>query len=534
MKTRILSLLVALAMVFAMTGAFAEGNFNETGLPIVNEKINVTVAVTRHPNDATESYDEKHFVIDAEEQTNIHVTWIEIITDAAERLAVMLAGDMPDAFIGVIGTNHVVQNSNMFLVLTDELLETYCPNVLEYYNAEIEGWRDYLTFPDGKIYGLMGDYYYSYNNSVSGLPFINKEWLDAAGLEIPTTVEELETVLTYFRDHDMDGDGDASNEIPLDFCQAHYAAKIHNFANYWGIGTNVANYAIVDGQVIGNVNTDAYREYLETMHRWVQEGLLNEEGFTMTNDQYTSDLDSMKVGMFYGWAPYTYITAFENQQKYVAMAPVAAEGYTPVVGRSNPARANRTDFVVSASSQYTLEMLRWWDFLSHDQDYAMFVNRGEEGLIYVKGDDGVYYAHTPTEEDLIKFGYEKYAGNIGTSTFAASLGTVNNHPLVKNAIAPDIVNDPTNTTSVRWIAMDLTAPYFQEQYQSKAIVPADVQEEYDFTIDGLSEYINNFAADAVMNGITDESWDAYLAGLADYNYDYYLEWNQKYFDGTLF
>jgi putative aldouronate transport system substrate-binding protein len=295
----------------------------------------------------------------------------------------------------------------------------------------------------------------------------------------------------------------------------------------------VANYAIVDGKIEGNVNTDTYREYLETMYQWGQEGILNLEGFTMTNDQYTSDLDSMKVGMFYGWAPYTYITAFENQQKYVAMAPVAAEGYTPLVGRSNPARANRNDFVISATSDYQLEMLRWWDFLSHDQDYAMFVNRGEEGLIYVKGDDGVYYANTPTEEDLIKFGYEKYTGNIGTSTFAASLGTVNNHPLIKDAIAPDVEKDPTNPTAVRRIAMDLTAPYFQAQYQSKAIVPAEIREELAFATDGLGDYINTFAAEAVMNGITDASWEAYLAELDAYGYDYYLEWNQKYFDGEL-
>lgn len=533
MKTRFLSLLVAAILALTMVGAaVAEGNFNETGLPIVNDKIDMTVAVCRHSNDATESYDEKHFSIDAEEQTNIHINWIEIATDTAERLAVMLAGDMPDAFIGLVGDSMIVQNSSMFLVL-DDLMATYTPNVLAYYDAEIEGWKDYLTFPDGHIYSLMGDYCYSYNNSVNGLPFINQEWLTKAGKEIPTTLDELHDVLVYFRDNDMDGDGDASNEIPLDFCQAHYAAKIHNFANYFGIATNVANYNIEDGKIVGNVNTDTYRQYLETMYQWGQEGILNLEGFTMTNEQYTSDLDSMKVGMFYGWAPYTYITAFDNQQKYVAMAPVAAEGYEVVVGRSNPMRANRTNFVVAADSEYTLEALRWWDFLSHDQEYAMFVNRGEEGIIYRMGDDGVYYANTSDEETLKKFGYEKYTGNIGTSTFAASLGTVNNHPLVKNAISADIVNDPTNSTSVRTIAMNLTSPFFQEQYQSKAIVPADIQEELDFAIDGLSSYIDQFAAESIMNGVTDESWEAYLGELSSYGYDYYLDWNQKYFDGTL-
>ena len=81
--------------------------------------------------------------------------------------------------------------------------------------------------------------------------------------------------------------------------------------------------------------------------------------------------------------------------------------------------------------------------------------------------------------------------------------------------------------------MNLTAPYFVEQYQSKAIVPADIQEELDFATDGMATYIKAFAAEAVQQGVTDASWEAYLSELSNYGYDYYIEWNQKYFDGTL-
>jgi hypothetical protein len=55
------------------------------------------------------------------------------------------------------------------------------------------------------------------------------------------------------------------------------------------------------------------------------------------------------------------------------------------------------------------------------------------------------YSSAFTAEDLKKYGYDKYIINIGTSTLNSSLGTVNNHPLVYNAIAADIVNDPTST-----------------------------------------------------------------------------------------
>jgi hypothetical protein len=49
-----------------------DGNLYLTGLPIVKEKETLTVAVGRHLNDATENYDEKHFVQKAEEETNMY------------------------------------------------------------------------------------------------------------------------------------------------------------------------------------------------------------------------------------------------------------------------------------------------------------------------------------------------------------------------------------------------------------------------------------------------------------------------------
>ena len=47
--------------------------------------------------------------------------------------------------------------------------------------------------------------------------FINKTWLDNLGLEVPTTLGELKDVLIAFRDNDANGNGDTTDEIPLDF-----------------------------------------------------------------------------------------------------------------------------------------------------------------------------------------------------------------------------------------------------------------------------------------------------------------------------
>ena len=67
---------------------------------------------------------------------------------------------------------------------------------------------------------------------------------------------------------------------------------------------------------------------------------------------------------------------------------------------------------------------------------------------------------------------------------------------------------------------------------SQSIIPADANEEFSFTTDGLSEYIDTFACDSILNGITDEGWNAYVSGLSQYGYEYYLEFQQKHLDNA--
>ena len=166
---------------------------------------------------------------------------------------------------------------------------------------------------------MMGNTLVSPNNAVQGTMWINQKWLDQLELEIPTTMAELEEVLSAFRDNDCDGDGDTSNEIPLDWCQKHYAAKYNELAQCFGFPLNGGFYDIVDGQIVSIVDTKEYRGFLEEYHRLAAAGLVNVEGATQTEEQYNSNLSSGKVGVFWGWAPYTYMSEEEMKEQYVPL-----------------------------------------------------------------------------------------------------------------------------------------------------------------------------------------------------------------------
>ena len=525
MKKLVALLLAAILALSAATGAMAV-TVNETGLPIVDEPLKLTIAALRHGNDASENFNEKYMIKKATEETGIEIDWVEFTDSSDERLSVMLAGDLPDVFLGLISDGQIIQNPELFIELTDEMISAYAPNVLATYESSVPGWKQFLTYPDGKIYGLMGSILSSYNDSIGGTMWVNSEWLDKAGKQVPATLDELKDVLAAFRDADMNGDGDASDEIPLNFCQSHYASTYWELLNMFGLPSDLD---IVDGKVLPTMNTETLRTALETLHGMIDEGLINVEGLTQTAEQYNSSLASGKSGVFFGWAPYTYITDETARAAYVPMAPVTCGEQQPR-RFSNGNIANRNCLVITKACEYPTAVLRWWDYLSRDQQTAYETRLGPLGLGFYLDEDGRFYTRTPSAEEAIAAGYEKYASNIGTSTWTASMGLTLCAPLMLYNLT---ANDPTSTSSIRKSGVDLWAPYFAEQTLPRAIIPGEAQEELDFATDGLSSYIDSFVAKALVDGVTDESWEAHLSALDSYGYGFYIEWNQKYLDGQL-
>ena len=67
------------------------------------------------------------------------------------------------------------------------------------------------TTMEGKIFGLpkfQGKW-----PSTNTVMFINKNWLEAVGKEVPTTFTELKDVLMAFKEQDANGNGDPDDEI---------------------------------------------------------------------------------------------------------------------------------------------------------------------------------------------------------------------------------------------------------------------------------------------------------------------------------
>jgi putative aldouronate transport system substrate-binding protein len=164
-------------------------------LPLSEEK--VTLRILQVQNSAVENYETNVFTQWLEEQTNVHIEWQtapEAEKDAALTLR-LSSGDYPDIIMDFNPDPSVIElygGQGMFLPLND-LIEQHGPMTMAHWETTPAA-RVASTAPDGNIYSLpsINDCYHC---TMSAKLWINNEWLETLGLEMPQTTEEYAEVL---------------------------------------------------------------------------------------------------------------------------------------------------------------------------------------------------------------------------------------------------------------------------------------------------------------------------------------------------
>ena len=220
--------LIALLAVVMAVPALAV----DVELPLVSEPTTFTIMVKKEDM-SQNTWPEKAPVQFTEEQTGIHIEWIEVPSSGwNEKLNLTFAsGDLPDAIIGGVD---VVSNTDVLAPL-DEIIDACAPNIQQMF-ADLPDLRGALTLSDGHIYSLPnGDA--DVKNEINSELWINKAWLEKLGLEMPKTVDEFYDVLVAFRDGDPNGNG-MKDEIPLLVSATTDAPKIDNLFGFFGTTDN--------------------------------------------------------------------------------------------------------------------------------------------------------------------------------------------------------------------------------------------------------------------------------------------------------
>jgi putative aldouronate transport system substrate-binding protein len=395
-------LVLVMALMAVGTAGMAESGtyYNEPGtLPIVNEKITLRIISPTHAN--TEDYNTNELMRYIEEQTNID---IEVITyplgEFLTKLDLLMAAGGTDTgdIIAMTGTttldpaHYNAYGQAGFLIDVTEYLDTlaywlpraYDACVSKTYEAAIGD----VKSADGKIYG--GPFFYSEGRGGNSRDFIQiyKPWLDAAGMKIPTTLEEYRAYLEYVRDNDVDGDGNAANEIPA----TSYPASTTNInvlaafvTPFMGVSGHVPYYIDKNDQIAYTYDKDAYREALYWIRDLVADGLLDPNSFTQdkaSHDAMTNQ-DPNILGSFLRFT--NSITDAERRNDWVVATSLAKDKDSQRYNAANQTAAEGRWFITS-NCKYPEAAFLLGDYLC-SQEIALTSNRGWEGVDWVQYDD---------------------------------------------------------------------------------------------------------------------------------------------------
>lgn len=231
------------------------------------------------------------------EKTNVHLQVVSMGSEPLTTLNGMLAagtqGDfMYGGYSGLNDSKIVELAENGFLApLEDYINETYMPNFMERAVGNMPAVMQKMTAPDGHIYSLARVMGTVGTNWESPLMY-NEKWLKQvpgfADGHTPKDIAEMTTVLKYFKENDMNGNGDKNDEIPfLVLNSSAYGdnqGSMQGLMNLWGLPTKDGAgemYAVVnDGEVKLAPTFENYKAFLKVMNEWYEAGYLWDEFFS--------------------------------------------------------------------------------------------------------------------------------------------------------------------------------------------------------------------------------------------------------------
>lgn len=355
-----------------------ESILTDAGYPIVKEKITMYGA---RPDNQRVDYMENKQAEWLEELTGIHIEMATYASDVwQEKLSVMLAGEDYPEFLYMADALRETQtlygrDSGILLDLKPYIESGVMPNFKTFTDANEDIYR--IACIDEGLYALP----FLMNGLNEPHLIINKDWLNALGLEMPTTLEEYTNVLRAFKTGDPNGNG-KDDEIPI----------TSGYNIYWlrPQATNFGLQAISlleddDGKVYHAVQTQNYKDYLKWISECYEEGLIDSRVPTgVINDEaIAADMRDNLVGVIYC----AYASLAVNE-------PLEYTGFIPVPYGDNPTGvwpASITmvqgTFCVTDVCQYPEAILRWIDW-QYSEEGQILYNYGKEGETFELSADG--------------------------------------------------------------------------------------------------------------------------------------------------
>ncbi len=400
MKKLLVSVLVLVLSLSLLVPAFAEydpiGFYDgEVKLPLTDTPVTFTRFFNMDAakiSPTTDNFGTIECYKLLEEKTGVHIEFIHPpIGQEKEKFNLMIASDeLPDMIHynwgSYSGGPQKAIDDGIILRLND-LIDQYCPN-LKYIidnNADV---KKAISTDSGDIYCFP---YLMINQLVNGTYGyqLRADWLEELGLAVPESIDDWYNVLNAFKTKGTNAAG--SPIIPLVSMNPSYnQSAVRRFANAWGIDYDFyqMNKAVGYGPY-----TNAYKDYLTTMKKWYEEGLIDIEFPTCDEATHDAKVTAGTAGAWLngiGAGMGKYIKAFDGHYELIKASkyPVVNKGDTIYSGFVGQIFAGGAGTAISTSCKDPALAAKWLDY-HYSRDGHMILNWGIEGVSYELDANGV-------------------------------------------------------------------------------------------------------------------------------------------------
>lgn len=431
-----------------------------------------------------------------EELTGIDITWMEPAagSDSATAYNLMVAsGELPD----VVWASQIAANALTYL--DDETIIDLTP----YFTAETmpnlyalcEANPSYLNavkIDDGRMFGVPT----IVEQETWQGPWVRTDWLEACGLDIPTTIDDWTEMLTAFKENygatfTTYGSGDGFGYL---------------FTGAYGVPKFTADNGFYqeNGEIRYVAEQEGYREYLALLNGWYTAGLIDPDYVSADEGTVVNKAANGETGAIHAFqvSGAHIVTAQETYGTDGTWAPIPYPTLEEGGERSLVQMGLDTLSVATAITTNCEDVdtaVRFLDWLYSEEAITLF-NFGIEGISFEYDENG-----NPQYTDDFLNGPDGMVENASRYT-----GVVGNVPNVKTLEAAIARNDASSNEAIITWQGDWSSAEWAE-----ILLPllSPTEEENDETTDILSA-LNTYVKESTYSFITGarslEEWDSYV------------------------
>lgn len=415
-----ISIMLLLAMVLSLAACGGRSNekddlgvekliadygfqWTDPSAPILNEKgaEEITFTVYSSKNASALDYNDMKIMQDLFESTNVNVFWenvSESVYTQQKNLIFSNKDDRPDAIYhaGMSAGEIIKYAKRDVLVPISDYLE-YMPNFSRLLEERPDIYAQLINVEDGKIYSLPRIEEMGLLQNPN-LLFLNKAWaleavnagavsgVKASDLKdgINLTASQMEQLLIYFRDHDMNGNGNHDDERPLNFVYNNWQGNQCDLYGMFGLNDNLEHRVIVNGKVTYTVQDERFKEATNFIANWVTQGLIDPVSFEQSQDNFLANGKDLETyGAFYWWESETVVS---NPENYILCNPLIGPGGDQTVCVSNNPEVSTGEVVIFSDCANVEVLLAYFDRY-YAPEISAQINYGPIGIVYEEARD---------------------------------------------------------------------------------------------------------------------------------------------------